>query len=205
MNSATQRLTVDGPAGAIECALDLPSPTSASRGLALLCHPHPQHGGSLDNKVVQTMARASVAVGWRALRFNFRGVGASQGVWDCGQGEVDDALAVLAALRGIDEPLLLGGFSFGGYVAAAAARRLSAADAAMRLLLVAPAVVNFDVGTVPEGSYVVHGERDDVVPLSAALDWARPQFLPVTVMPGVGHFFHGQLPLLKNLLVGALR
>jgi alpha/beta superfamily hydrolase len=213
MNSATQRLTVAGPAGAIECALDMPAAELPQRGLAVLCHPHPQHGGSLDNKVVQTLARACVAQGWRVVRFNFRGVGASQGQWDEGQGEVDDAMAVLAAMRTLSkpaqapspEPLLLGGFSFGGYVAAAAARRLPQDQRAHRLVLVAPAVVNFDVGSVPDGTFVVHGERDDVVPLAAALDWARPQFQPVVVMPGVGHFFHGQLPILKNLLIGALR
>lgn len=205
MNSSTQRLTVEGPAGAIECALDLPADGAPARGVAVLCHPHPLHGGTLDNKVVQTLARACVAQGWRTLRFNFRGVGASQGRWDEGQGEVDDALAVISAQRQPGEALLLGGFSFGGYVAASCNRRLGTADAASRLLLVAPAVVNFDVGTVPADTFVVHGEHDDVVPLSAALDWARPQFLPVTVMPGVGHFFHGQLPVLKNLLTSALR
>ncbi len=205
MNPSTQRLSVQGPAGAIECALDLPADGHPLRGVAVLCHPHPLHGGTLDNKVVQTMARACVAQGWRTLRFNFRGVGASQGAWDQGQGEVDDALAVISAQRQPGEALLLGGFSFGGYVAAASSRRLVGENAASRLLLVAPAVMNFDVGTVPADTFVVHGERDDVVPLSAALDWARPQHLPVIVMPGVGHFFHGQLPVLKNLLTSALR
>lgn len=155
----------------------------------------------MDNKVVQTMARALLQVGWRTVRFNFRGVGASQGAWDGGRGEVDDALAVVAAHRDAAQPLVLGGFSFGGYVASQAAARLEAP--AQRLLLVAPATGNFDVAAVPEDTLVVHGEADDVVPLAATLDWARPQSLPVVVVPGVGHFFHGRLPLLKSIVLRA--
>src|SRR5574337_418208 len=117
MNRDTDRLVVAGPAGAIECAVD--SPPAPPSGIAVLCHPHPLHGGTMDNKVVQTLARAFVQLGWRAVRFNFRGVGASEGRWDEGRGEVDDALAVAAAQRRI----ALGGFSFGGYVAAVAADR----------------------------------------------------------------------------------
>jgi uncharacterized protein len=211
MNSSTQAFWADGPAGRIECALDRPEADTPRRGLALLAHPHPLFGGSMDNKVVMTLARAAVAEGWLAVRFNFRGVGASEGQWDQGRGEVDDARAVLkAALAtpGAEGALLLGGFSFGGYVAAALARRLTqepSAPALERLVLVAPAVSNFDVGTLPTASHVLWGEADDVVPLSAAFDWARPQALPLTVLPGAGHFFHGQLPLLKRLLQTAMR
>ena len=128
-------------------------------------------------------------------------LGGSQGGWDEGRGEVDDALAVVQAFREPGRPLVLAGFSFGGYVAAAAARRLPDDARATQLVLVAPAVVNFPVDTVPSDTLVFHGEADDVVPLSAALDWARPQTLPITVLPGVGHFFHGQLALLKQLIV----
>ncbi len=200
MNAHTQRLAVAGPAGAIECALDEPSSHDAPlRGIAVLCHPHPLHGGTMDNKVVQTLARALRQVGWRTVRFNFRGVGASQGHWDGGRGEVDDALAVIAAVRDATLPLALGGFSFGGYVASQAAARLQ--PPVQRLVLVAPATGNFDVAAVPEHTLVIHGEADDVVPLASTLDWARPQTLPVVVVPGVGHFFHGQLPLLKSLVV----
>lgn len=202
MNSGTLRIEVAGPAGAIECAIDAPE---RSGGVAVLCHPHPQYGGTMDNKVVQTLARACLQRGWTAVRFNFRGVGGSAGGWDEGRGEVADALAVIAALRSAGQPLLLGGFSFGGYVAAAAAARLDAADAPLQLALVAPAVGNFDVPPVPDGTLVVHGELDDVVPLAALLAWSRPQALPVTVLPGAGHFFHGQITLLKQVLVGALR
>ena len=198
MNTGTRRLVTAGPAGAIETAID--GPEAGARGVAVLCHPHPLHGGTMDNKVVQTLARAFVQLGWRAVRFNFRGIGASAGTWDAGQGEVDDALAVIAAHRDPALPLVLGGFSFGGYVATQAAART---EGVARLVLIAPAVVNFPAAPVSQQTLVVHGEADDVVPLAAVLDWARPQAVPVTVIPGAGHFFHGQLPLLKQLIVGA--
>jgi alpha/beta superfamily hydrolase len=202
MNSGTSRSSIAGPAGAIECATDHPVKTPA-RGLAVLCHPHPLHGGTLDNKVVQTLARALVGLGYTAVRFNFRGIGKSAGAWDEGRGEVDDALAVIAAHRQPGQSLVVGGFSFGGYVASQAAARLPAEQAAERLVLIAPAVASFPVAAVPADTLVVHGESDDVVPLSACFDWARPQALPVVVLPGAGHFFHGQLPVLKQIVVGA--
>ena len=203
MNSATRRIEVAGPAGQIECAIDQPQLTgdAAARGLVVLCHPHPLHGGTMDNKVVQTLARTFVQMGYISVRFNFRGIGASQGSWDEGRGEVDDALAVVAAHRASGLPLVLGGFSFGGYVASSAALQLS--PPAERLVLVGPAVQNFPLGKVPANTLVIHGESDDVVPLSAVFDWARPQALPVTVLPGAGHFFHGQLPVLKHIVVSA--
>lgn len=206
MNPRTLRRLVDGPAGRIECAID--EPTAPPTGLAVVCHPHPQHGGTLDNKVVQTIARAVLQLGWRSVRFNYRGVGASEGAWDEGRGEVEDATAVIAAARGeagaADLPLLLAGFSFGGFVAAEAAARLPEGARAERLVLVGPSTLRQQVPPVPADTVVVHGEADEVVPLSATLDWARPQVLPVTVLPGVGHFFHGQLPLLKSVLVRQL-
>lgn len=201
MNAHTQRQSIAGPSGAIECAIDVPA--GMPRGLAVVCHPHPQHGGTMDNKVVQTLARAFVQLGYTAVRFNFRGVGASQGAWAEGPGEIDDALAVVGAFRTAGQPLLLAGFSFGAYVASNAAARLASDGAAAeRLVLIAPAASRFDMAPVPPDTLVVHGESDDVVPLAAVFDWARPQSLPVTVVPGAGHFFHGQLPLLKSLVVG---
>ncbi|MBT9504177.1 MAG: alpha/beta hydrolase [Burkholderiaceae bacterium] len=201
MNSQTKALLIAGPAGEIQCAVD--GPLDAPRGVVVICHPNPVQGGTLDNKVVQTVARAFVQLGYRAVRFNFRGIGQSQGVWDEGRGEIDDALAVIAALREPGLPLLLAGFSFGGYVASQAALRLPEGERAERLLLVGPATSRFDTAAVPADTVVIHGEADDVVPLQAVLDWARPQVLPITVVPGVGHFFHGQLPLLKNLVLRA--
>ena len=205
MNLHTRRVSIAGPAGDIACAVDDPAAIPAGPvPLAVICHPHPLHGGTMDNKVVQTLARAFLQCGVRSLRFNFRGVGESQGGWDEGRGEVDDAMAVIAAHRE-GSPLFLAGFSFGGYVAAAAAARLPEAERALRLVLVGPATGNFPVPAVPADTLVVHGEHDDVVPLSATLDWARPQSLPVVVVPGGGHFFHGQLPLLKDIVLRGLR
>lgn len=204
LNPQSRLLSLAGPAGALEVVVDVP-PEAAARGVAVICHPHPLHGGTMDNKVVQTLARAFLQLGYRAVRFNFRGVGASGGQYDEGRGEMDDALAVIAAERDPALPLALAGFSFGAYVAAAAAARLPVAQAAERLVLVGTATSRFPVPTVPADTLVIHGESDDVVPLQATLDWARPQALPVVVVPGVGHFFHGQLSVLKSLVVGAWR
>ena len=198
---------IAGPAGSIECAID--APAVAPRGLAVVCHPHPQFGGTMDNKVVQTLARAFVQVGWRSVRFNFRGIGASEGIWDEGRGEVDDALAVLAAFRAAPAEaaarFLLAGFSFGGYVAAEAASRLPDGAKPERLILVGPSTQKQQVPKVPPDTIVIHGERDEVVPLSATFDWARPQAIPVIVFPGVGHFFHGQLVLLRTVVIRQLQ
>ena len=203
MNANTLRQTVAGPAGPIECAID--APAGAALGTAVVCHPHPQHGGTMDNKVVQTLARAFVQLGWRSLRFNFRGIGASAGAWDEGVGEIDDALAVIAASRPSGGPLLLAGFSFGAYIASQAAARLPDDAKPQRMVLVGPSTQRQQMATVPADTLVIHGETDDVVPLAATLAWARPQSLPVVVFPGVGHFFHGQLGLLKNVVVQELR
>jgi len=202
MNANTQRVLVAGPAGQIECAIDLPA--TPPIGTAVVCHPHPQHGGTMDNKVVQTLARSLLQLGWRSVRFNFRGVGASQGGWDDGVGEIDDAMAVIEAQRDAAAPLLLAGFSFGGYVASQAALRLPDGAKAAQLVLVGPSTEKQAMSAVPPETVVVHGEVDDVVPLAATLAWARPQSLPVIVLPGVGHFFHGQLGLLKTVIVREL-
>ena len=191
-----------GPAGLIECVVD--GPADAAKGLAVVCHPHPLFGGTMDNKVVQTLSRALVQLGWKTVRFNFRGIGASEGAWDDGVGEVEDALAVIAHHRAPSQPLLLAGFSFGAFVAAEAASRLPDAQRAERLVLVGPSTQKQLVPVVPANTVVIHGEADDVVPLASTLDWARPQALPVIVFPGVGHFFHGQLPLLKRVVMEQL-
>ncbi|MEP6790314.1 MAG: alpha/beta fold hydrolase [Ramlibacter sp.] len=202
MNSQTQRLTVDGPAGAIEALRD--EPAGAPRGVAVIAHPHPLFGGTMDNKVVQTLARAFVQCGWTALRFNFRGVGTSAGAHDEGRGECEDFLALVAS-QAPDAPLALSGFSFGSFVASCALEKLWSARSVEKIVLVGTAASRFKVASLPPGSHeraiAIHGEEDDTVPLASVLDWARPQSLPVTVVPGCGHFFHGQLPLLKNLVV----
>ena len=206
MNAHTERLTLSGPAGAIEAVRD--SPDGMSRGVAVIAHPHPLFGGTMDNKVVQTLARAFVSCGWTAVRFNFRGVGASEGVHDEGRGECEDMLDVVSQLAP-EGPLAIAGFSFGAFVASCAAEKLWAGRDLRQLVLVGTAASRFSVATLPaeahERTLVVHGEADDTVPLAAVMDWARPQSLPVTVIPGGGHFFHGQLPLLKSLVVRHLR
>ena len=207
MNAQTQSLTLTGPAGPIEAVLDLPEADlfEAPHGTAVIAHPHPQFGGTMTNKVVQTIARACVQCGWRAVRFNFRGVGASGGHYDEGRGEVDDMLAVVAQTAPADQPLLLAGFSFGGFIAARAIDTLHPQRAIAGAVLVGTAASRFAVPPVPAELHpqtlVVHGEQDDTVPLASVMDWARPQSLPVTVVPGGEHFFHGQLPLLKALVV----
>jgi alpha/beta superfamily hydrolase len=206
VNSKTQRFQLQGPIGAVEALRDLPD--GLSRGVAVIAHPHPLFGGTMDNKVVQTLARAFVQSGWTALRFNFRGVGASAGTHDEGRGETDDLLALVAA-QAPEGPLALAGFSFGSFVASRALQTLWPARSLEKIVLVGTAAARFDVATLPPDAHdrtlVIHGEMDDTVPLQAVLDWARPQSLPVTVVPGGEHFFHGQLPLLKNLVLRHLR
>ncbi|PUE38843.1 alpha/beta hydrolase [Limnohabitans sp. Hippo3] len=207
MNSATQSLTLQGPAGAIEALRDAPAP-DAIRGTAVIAHPHPLFGGTMQNKVVQTLARAFVQCGWQAVRFNFRGVGTSAGTYDEGRGEAADMLAVIEQVAP-SGPLALAGFSFGAFVTSHVARTLSPARSPGKLVLVGTAASRFEVAPVApelhEATLVLHGEQDDTVPLASVMDWARPQSLPVTVIPGVAHFFHGQLPLLKNLVARHLR
>ncbi|MFM7706223.1 MAG: alpha/beta hydrolase [Rubrivivax sp.] len=202
MNAHTESRLLPGPAGELECALD---GARDAPGLALLCHPHPLHGGTMQHKVVQTLARAFVQLGWRAVRFNYRGVGRSAGAWDEGRGEVDDAMSVLQALRAPGQPLALAGFSFGSYVASEVAARAQPREATQALVLVGPAVETFTLAPVPADTLVIHGELDEVVSLRGVLDWARPQGVPVTVVPGAGHFFHGQMGLLKSLVLRACR
>lgn len=201
MNAQTQKSSVAGPAGKLETALD--APAGVSRGVAVIAHPHPLFGGTMDNKVVQTLARAFTQAGWTAVRFNFRGVGASEGVHDEGRGEIDDMLAVVAAMAPQGQ-LCLAGFSFGAYVTTHVFGRLAPSRDIEKLVLVGTSVDRAPAAPIPADAHlrtlVVHGEQDDTVPLRSVLEWARPQVLPVTVVPGGGHFFHGQLPLLKNLV-----
>jgi alpha/beta superfamily hydrolase len=195
------RSRIAGPAGALAIALNLPE--TAPHGIALVAHPHPLQGGTLDNKVAQTLAKAFVALGYASVRLNFRGAGESEGTFDDGIGETADALAALAFARQefpalAATPPVLAGFSFGSYVQTRVAHEV----APERMVLVGPAVKRFPIERVPADTIVIHGEHDDVVTLSDVLDWARPQHLPVVVFPGCGHFFHGRLTQLQRAIVG---
>ncbi len=206
MNSRTQRFMLRGAAGALECALDLPHDGSHTgpRGIALIAHPHPLYGGTMDNKVAQTLARTFVALGYAAARMNFRGVGKSEGEHDAGRGETDDMALLLSHMQeqypGL--PVALCGFSFGTFVQAHLQQRLTEqGKPAERLVLVGTAAGKWEVPPVPANTIVIHGELDETIPLADVFDWARPQDLPVIVIPGADHFFHRKLQHIKNFVV----
>ncbi len=192
-----EQLTIPGPDGALEAVLDSPLQPTA---IAVVCHPHPPDGGNMHHKVPMAIARELVRLGCAALRFNFRGVGQSQGAYDRGVGEVEDAVAaaVWLAARYPGLPLALAGFSFGAAVATVASARIEPPP--QRLILAGTSPKRVSAPPVGVPALVVHGEHDEIVPLADVMDWARPQTLPVTVIPGAGHFFHGQLPLLQQLV-----
>lgn len=233
-----REITMTGPVGQLEGVLHLPearplSPTlsratseganeslrefnvNEPRAIAVIAHPLPTMGGTMENKIVTTLAKTFAELGFATLRFNFRGVGASYGEFDSGNGEMEDMLAVIEHAKNAfgELPLVLAGFSFGGYVAARTAQQIQP----RKLVLIAPAVGRFapsalldlnGVGAlrtgmpaVPPGTLVIHGEQDEVIPLADALDWARPQQLPVIVFPEAGHFFHGHLNQLKQIVL----
>jgi alpha/beta superfamily hydrolase len=198
----TEKFTLAGTVGSLECVLDLPE--GAPRGIALVAHPHPLYGGTMDNKVAATLARTFVALGYVAARFNFRGVGASSGVHDEGIGETDDMLLMFEHMqaRYPGLPVALSGFSFGTFVQARLQQRLAAEGRpAERLVLIGTAAGKWPVPEVPADTIVIHGEVDDTITLAQVLDWARPQDLPVIVIPGADHFFHRKLGHIKNLVI----
>ena len=215
MTRATkEHLLLDGAAGKIECVIDLPPAGEhrdrlhdAARGVALIAHPHPLFGGSLDNKVAQILAKTFVELGYVALRPNFRGVGASAGEHDEGRGEADDLVAILdyARARFHAAAPVLAGFSFGAYVQTLVARRVE--PARMALVGVAAGFVSggrsYTSEAVPANSIVIHGELDETVPLANVLAWARPQELPIIVVPGADHFFHRRLHIIKSIIKGS--
>jgi len=194
----SERMLIPGPAGAIETVIDMA--TDAPLGLALVAHPHPLYGGTLDNKVVQTLAKTFVELGYIAARPNFRGVGQSAGTHDEGRGETDDLLAVATALRARfdleGKALVLAGFSFGSLVQSRVALRIRAD----RMVFIGTAVTRGKVEAIAGDSIIIHGEKDDVVPLELVLRWAEPQELPVVVIAGADHFFHRRLHLIRNII-----
>ena len=202
MNLQTQRFSLTGAAGALECALDLPE--GAPRGIAIVAHPHPLYGGTMDNKVVHTIVRAFVALGYATARMNFRGVGSSAGVHDVGVGETDDMAFLLKHMRSRhpELPAAFGGFSFGTFVLAQLQQRLIADGVpAERLVLVGTAAGKWAIPLVPANTLLIHGELDETIPLQDVFDWARPQDLPVLVIPGADHFFHRKLQHIKNFMI----
>lgn len=210
MNAATQYRPYLGPAGIIDTAVDFPA--GVVTGVAIVAHPHPLQGGTRDNKVAQTLARAFLAAGYAVWRPNFRGVGSSAGTHDQGQGETDDLLALLDAIladASVPESArrrpALAGFSFGSFVQTRVVRTwLERGRAVGPVVLVGPAVGRFAAVEVPPDTLVVQGESDDIVPLAAVFDWARPQQLPVVVLPGADHFFHRRLTQLKQIVLAHL-
>ncbi|BBJ24057.1 alpha/beta hydrolase [Candidatus Nitrotoga sp. AM1P] len=191
-----EKVSIPGPAGKLEVVIHIPD--IVPRAIAVIAHPLPTVGGTMENKIVTTLAKTFTELGFAALRFNFRGVGASSGEFDNGNGEVDDALTVTryALSKYGDLPLILSGFSFGGYVQARAAQQLSP----WQLVLIAPAVTRYAMPPVPPNTLLVHGELDEVVSLTDVMQWARPQRLPIVVLPGAVHFFHGRLDQLKEIV-----
>ena len=201
MNKNSHKFYLTGRAGRMECLLD--EPDDAPRGIALVAHPHPLYGGTMDNKVAQTLARAFVGLGYVTARFNFRGVGESEGTYDDGRGEVDDMEVMLDHMLkeypGL--PFALSGFSFGTFVQAQLQQRLETQGRpAERLALVGTAAGKWPMPPVPADTILIHGELDDTIPLSQVFDWARPLDIPVTVIPGADHFFHRKLVHIKNLV-----
>ena len=202
MKKSSEKFTLTGSAGQMECLLDLPE--GAPRGIALVAHPHPLYGGTMDNKVAVTLARTFLALGYVAARFNFRGVGTSEGVHDEGIGETDDMLVLLEHMQaqypGL--PVALTGFSFGTFVQARLQQRLQAEGRpAERLVLVGAAAGKWPMPDVPADTILIHGEVDDTITLTQVLDWARPQDIAVIVIPGADHFFHRKLGHIKNFVI----
>jgi alpha/beta superfamily hydrolase len=196
--SALVRRFIPGAMGRIETDIHDPG-AGTRRGIAVIAHPNPVQGGTKDNKVVTTLAKCFYSLGCVVARPNFRGVGQTDGTHDAGNGETDDIVSVVNHMEteypGL--PVTLAGFSFGCFVQSRVVKRV----AARQLVLIAPAVNRFETEPVPADTLVIHGEIDDVVPLADVMVWARPQNLPVVVIPGGEHFFHGRLSQLANIVV----
>jgi alpha/beta superfamily hydrolase len=213
MPSAPERVLIDGAAGAIEVALDWPA--GPPQGVVFIGHPHPLFGGTLNNKVVTTVGRTFASLGWIAVRPNFRGVGASAGTHDEGNGETDDFLHLIStapklpsvrAMLPATAPIAVAGFSFGSYIAAKTAATLAAAGRApQHMILIGVAAKKWPMPDVPPQTLAIHGELDETIPLADVLDWARPQDFPVVVVPGADHFFHRRLGTLKRLITAHIR
>ncbi|TDR30201.1 alpha/beta hydrolase [Hydromonas duriensis] len=206
MKVGTQKQLIDGVVGEIEVAVDVPKiETDEIKGVALVAHPHPLFGGTMDNKVAQTLAKTMNELGYIAVRPNFRGVGQTVGEHDHGMGETEDMLKVLAWMRTEwpkNMPLVLAGFSFGSFVQSRVAAALKErGDDVARMVMIGTAAGKWQVEAVPSDSIVIHGELDETIPLSAVMRWAEPLELPVTVVAGADHFFHRRLHIIKYIIM----
>ena len=222
MNQRTQVITIPGLVGPIQISVDLPEacqrdPNFLVRGLALIAHPHPLMGGTMDNKVVQSLTRTFNHLAYVGVRPNFRGVGESAGVHDAGRGEIDDLFAVIKWMRkaaswqalGLELnqaaalPLVLAGFSFGSFICSHLLQRIEQAGQTVeRLVMVGAAAGKWQLAAVPASTILIHGELDETISLQAVFDWARPQELVVQVVPGADHFFHRRLHCIRNIIMG---
>ena len=208
----TQHELLPTQQGILEYVLDTPTNlVKELKGFAIVAHPHPLFGGTLDNKVTQTLTRALTAEGYLSMRPNFRGVGKSTGVHDHGQGETDDLYELFLHIRKAypELPFILAGFSFGSFVQTKLHQRLvMKQELAHALVLVGSAAGKWDmpnIANTPSHKLIIHGENDDTILLSDVLNWLRPQEIAVTVIPGADHFFHRKLILLKQLVQHFLR
>lgn len=195
----SEKFTLAGAVGQMEGVLDFPE--HAPRGIALVAHPHPLFGGTMDNKVAVTLMRTFVNLGYVVARINFRGVGASEGVHDNGIGETDDMALLYAWMveKHPGLPVALSGFSFGTFVQSHLAQRLAAAGMpAERLVLVGAAAKKWEMAAIPADTILIHGELDDTIPMVDVLEWLRPQDIPLIVIPGADHFFHRKLQHIKG-------
>ncbi|GKS70276.1 hypothetical protein W03_22800 [Nitrosomonas sp. PY1] len=200
-----EKFFVAGAAGKLETVLARPS--APPKGVAIVAHPHPLYGGTMNNKVAHTLFNTLLELGFVTVKFNFRGVGQSEGVFDHGIGELVDVLTITNYIREqysdlLDLPLLLSGFSFGGAIQLHAAQTLNPEF----LILVAPSVVHLEAPIPPEKNrytLIIQGDQDDVVVPESIMAWAAPQSLPIVMIPGASHFFHGKLMILKNLILSS--
>jgi uncharacterized protein len=204
-SNSTQKFFVDGPAGKLETVLAGPN-SECRHGIAIIAHPHPLYGGTMDNKVVHTLFKVLFELGFITVKFNYRGVGKSEGSYGDGLGETEDVIAVVEAIREQFDTgpnklmLLLAGFSFGGAIQAHVAKIINPES----LIMVAPSVDHLQAPSV--SSYakrvlIIQGDQDEVVPLKTILQWAAPQDLPIVVVPGAEHFFHGKLNIIKRTVL----
>lgn len=212
MAAHTENTSFDGLAGIIDCAIDWPD--GVPTGWALILHPNPSQGGTRDNKVVTTLSRACVQQGLVALRPNFRGIGASGGSFDHGKGELQDMAALVEQFRArypdiAAKPWVLGGFSFGTSIGVQLYAQWQKLEKNLPniVVLTGSAALRFrhSEASAPEDALVIHGELDEVVPLSEVMEWARPLGMPVVVIPEAGHFFHGKLLVLRQLVQTRLK